>query len=255
MSQAIITISDLKYRVDNSWILNGINLSIKPQEILGIIGPSGCGKTTLLRNILMLNEPTSGDITVFGYPIRKCSPSTIKHIQHRWGVLFQHNALFTSMTVLENVMYPLTELTCLPKDLIRQIALLKINLAGLDVTAAHKYPSELSGGMAKRAALARALALDPKLLILDEPTAGLDPASARQFDKLITQLQKTLGFTILMVTHDIVTLYEVGGRLAFLGQGKILAIDSIDKLVKHDHPLIKRYFNNIHAIIRPEEHN
>ena len=197
----------------------GINLSVKRGEVLGIVGGSGSGKTTLMREILSLTKPLSGSIRVFGHEIISATPRTLLEIQRRWGVLFQANALFSSLTLLENVIFPLKEHTNLSDANNQDLALLKILMAGLPIEAAAKYPAELSGGMQKRGGLARAIVLDPELVFLDEPTAGLDPNTAAGFDELILNLQSTMGLTIVMVTHDLDSLWKVTNRVAFLGEG------------------------------------
>ncbi len=239
----IIEIKDMVTRLGGTLVHNGLNLKVKQGEILGIVGGSGSGKTTLLREMLALTVPESGSIEVFGHDLLNASPRTLLEIQRRWGVLFQENALFSSLTVLENVCFPLHEHTSLNPDNIQDLALLKILMAGLPVDAALKYPAELSGGMQKRAGLARAIALDPELLFLDEPTAGLDPNTAAGFDELILNLQSTIGLTIVMVTHDLDTLWKVTNRVAFLGEGIVLSVEPMAKLVKNPHPLIQAFFS------------
>jgi phospholipid/cholesterol/gamma-HCH transport system ATP-binding protein len=238
----IIDIKDLKIRLGETWVHKGLNLSVKKGEILGIVGASGGGKTTLLREILMLEKPTSGSIKVFGHELINAPINIMHQVQRRWGVLFQQNALFSSLTVLENTAFPLKEHIHIPINYINELALLKILSVGLTSDAAIKYPSELSGGMQKRAALARAMVLDPELLFLDEPTAGLDPESASGLDDLILNLQSLIGLTIIIVTHDLDTLWRITNRVAFLGEGKVLCVDTMKELVKNPHPLIQEFF-------------
>jgi phospholipid/cholesterol/gamma-HCH transport system ATP-binding protein len=238
----IIDIKDLKIRLGETWVHKGLNLSVKKGEILGIVGASGGGKTTLLREILMLEKPTSGSIKVFGHELINAPINIMHQVQRRWGVLFQQNALFSSLTVLENTAFPLKEHIHIPINYINELALLKILSVGLTADAAIKYPSELSGGMQKRAALARAMVLDPELLFLDEPTAGLDPESASGLDDLILNLQSLIGLTIIIVTHDLDTLWRITNRVAFLGEGKVLCVDTMKELVKNPHPLIQEFF-------------
>lgn len=240
---AVIQISKLKTCLGGQWVHKNVNLAVNQGEILGIVGSSGSGKTTLLREILRLQYPTAGSIQVFGKEITTASDVTLLAVQRRWGVLFQQNALFSSLTVLENVAFPLHEHTSLDVDTINHLALLKILLVGLPADSAIKYPAELSGGMQKRAALARAIVLDPEIIFLDEPSAGLDPDSASGLDELILNLQSTMGLTIVMITHDLDTLWRVTNRVAFLGEGKVLCIDSMARLVENPHPLIKEFFN------------
>ena len=238
----IIEIKDLKTQFGSTFVHKGINLTVKRGEILGIVGGSGSGKTTLLREMLGLTRPTAGSIKVFDYDLLRATPDALLAIQRRWGVLFQQNALFSSLTLLENVSFPLQEHTNLDPQSIKNLALLKILMAGLSTDDAIKYPSELSGGMQKRAGLARAIVLDPELLFLDEPTAGLDPNTAAGFDQLILDLQSTMGLTIVMVTHDLDSLWKITNRVAFLGEGVVLSVDPMPKLVKNPNPLIKEFF-------------
>jgi len=239
----IIEIKNLKTYLGGKWVHEDINLTVKRGEVLGIVGGSGSGKTTLLREILALTQPTAGSIRIFGYEVNDASPKILLAIQRRWGVLFQQNALFSSLTLLENVSFPLREHTELDSDTIKQLALLKILMAGLPTDSAIQYPAELSGGMQKRAGLARAMVMDPELLFLDEPTAGLDPKTASGFDELILKLQGTMGLTIVMITHDLDSLWRVANRVAFLGEGVVLAVDTMPNLLKNPHPLIQDFFN------------
>jgi len=239
---AIIEIKDLSTYLGGHWVNKGLSLSVQRGEVLGVVGGSGAGKTTLLREMLWLQKPQSGSIQIFGTEITTASAATLLALQRRWGVLFQSNALFSSLTVLENVAFPLKEHTTLSKKTIRELALLKILLAGLPADAAVKYPSELSGGMQKRAALARAIVLDPELLFLDEPTAGLDPNSAEGIDDLILNFQATMGLTIVIVTHDMDSLWHATNRVAFLGEGKVLSVEPMAQLTANPHPLIKQFF-------------
>jgi phospholipid/cholesterol/gamma-HCH transport system ATP-binding protein len=242
-TENIIEVKNLRTYLGGAWVHKDVNLTVKRGEVLGIVGGSGTGKTTLLREMLGLNKPNSGSINVFGYDLLSASPKTLLAIQRRWGVLFQSNALFSSLTLLENVMFPLREHTSLDYKSMQQLAILKIMLAGLPMEAATKYPAELSGGMQKRAGLARAIVLDPELLFLDEPSAGLDPNTAAGFDELILNLQKTMGLTIVMVTHDVDSLWTVTNRVAFLGEGTVLCVESMPELVKNPNPLIHEFFS------------
>lgn len=241
-SDIIIEVKDLKTYLGDAWVHTGVNLTVKKGEVLGIVGGSGSGKTTLLREMLCLTRPTSGSIRIFGEEVTTASPLKLLKIQRRWGVLFQQNALFSSLTLLENVSFPLKEHTTLGKETIEKLALLKILMAGLPEDAASKYPSELSGGMQKRAGLARAIVLDPELLFLDEPSAGLDPNTAAGFDELILNLQTTMGLTIVMVTHDVDSLWAVTNRVAFLSEGKVLSVDPMKELVRNPNPLVQEFF-------------
>jgi phospholipid/cholesterol/gamma-HCH transport system ATP-binding protein len=243
MDESIIDVNNVTLQLGGAIVHQDLSLQVKRGEILAIVGGSGSGKTTLLREMLMLTRPDSGSVRIFGQELVSATPKTLLEVGKRWGVLFQQNALFSSLTVLENVAFPLREHTLLDPQTIRELALLKILLAGLPLEAAPKYPSELSGGMEKRAALARAIVLDPELLFLDEPTSGLDPDSAAAFDELILKLQSTMGLTVVMVTHDVDSLWHVTNRVAFLGQGKVLCVDHMTKLVNHSDPLIQAFFN------------
>lgn len=242
---AIIEIKDLSTYLGGTWVHKNVNLKVNRGEVLGIVGGSGSGKTTLLREMMGLTVPASGSISIFGEELIGASFKTMLGMQRRWGVLFQSNALFSSLTVLENVSFPLVEhAKGLSSEVIRELAILKILMAGLPESAAIKYPSELSGGMQKRAGLARAIVLDPELLFLDEPTAGLDPNTAAGFDDLIINLQSTMGLTIVMVTHDLDTLWKVTNRVAFLGEGTLLAVDPMTKLVKNTNRCIQEFFGS-----------
>jgi phospholipid/cholesterol/gamma-HCH transport system ATP-binding protein len=238
----VIEIRDLQTYFGSVCIHNGVNLDVRRGETLAIVGGSGSGKTTLLREILMLMRPTTGSVKVLGQDVMNLGEAAADRLRQRFGVMFQHGALFSSLTVIENVAVPLQEHTKLPTRLIRDLAMLKITLAGLPADAALKYPRQLSGGMLKRAAVARALALDPELLFLDEPSSGLDPVSANALDELIVQLKESLGLTVVMVTHDLDTLWRVTDRVAFLGEKKVLSLDSMRELSENPHPLIRAYF-------------
>lgn len=242
MSDPVIEIKGMKNCLGGQWVHTDVNLSVEKGEILAIIGGSGSGKTTILRSILMLLKPTAGTVKVFGNDVYNLDALQALHIRRRWGMLFQHSALFSTMTVLENVLFPMREFTQLDPELMHELALLKIALVGLPIEAAGKLPSELSGGMQRRAAAARAIAMDPELLFLDEPTTGLDPRGARLFDHLIVFLRDTLKLTIVMISHDLESLKNTTDRVAFVGDGKILSIEPIDQLMKNKHPLIADYF-------------
>lgn len=242
-TQPIIEINSVKNKLGNQWVHNNINLTIQKGEILAIIGGSGSGKTTLLRNLLMLLQPTAGEIIMFGQNIAKLNEIDSIRLRQRFGVLFQHSALFSALTVLENIMFPMQELAQIPDEYQHQLALLKIALVGLPIEAANKLPSELSGGMQRRAAAARAIAMDPELLFLDEPTSGLDPVSARQFDELLLSLKNTLNLTIVIISHDIESLKHATDRIAFIGQGEIICVAPFEELIKNKHPLIVDYFS------------
>jgi len=242
-SKPVIEIEGLCAKIGGKAIFDHLNLTVKRREIIAIIGPSGVGKTTLLRSILMLLRPESGRIKVFGTDITRCDEETAKAVQRRWGVMFQSGALFSSLNVVENVIFALNEESDISHTLMREVALFKIALVGLSKDAAVKFPAELSGGMKKRAAMARAIALDPELVFLDEPTAGLDPKSSDEFDSLVLHLREALNLTFVMITHDLDTLWRVPDRVIFLGEGKVLAACPMHELVKSSHPMIQDYLS------------
>jgi len=219
-----------------------VSLTVRPGEIFALVGGSGCGKSTLLRAIIMLLRPVSGSIRVFGQEVIGLNDEDALKLRRRWGVMFERGALFSSLTVAENVGVVLREHTQLSASLIDEVVAVKIALNGLPADAGAKYPSELSGGMRKRAALARAIALDPELLFLDEPTAGLDPLSANGIDELVRNLRDALGLTIMMVTHDLDLLWRVADRVAVLDGGIILGVGTMEELSQSEHPLIREYF-------------
>jgi len=240
-AEPIIRIRDLKVAYGSSVILEHLNLDIPKGEVIGVIGPSGCGKSVLLRAITGLKPPESGVVEVFGLRLDTLAPDDRTAAERRWGIMFQDGALFSNLTVRENVMVPLKEHTQLSPALIHDLADMKIRLSGLAASAGDKYPSDLSGGMRKRAALARALALDPELLFLDEPTAGLDPITAAGFDTLVRALQRALGLTVFLVTHDVDTLHATCDRIVVLGEKHVLAMGTIPELRQVDHPWILYY--------------
>ncbi|MGR9106709.1 MAG: ABC transporter ATP-binding protein [Gammaproteobacteria bacterium] len=223
-------------------IHEGIDLKVRQGETLALVGGSGSGKTTLLQVMIMLQQPRAGSVRILGRDILRAGEKDIDDLRRNIGVMFQQGALFSGLTVAENVEVPMKEHTRLPPSIRKNLAMLKIALAGLPLEAGAKYPRELSGGMLKRAAVARALALDPPLLFLDEPSAGLDPVSANALDELIVQLKESLGLTILLITHDLDTLWRVADRVAFLGEKKVLALDTMQALSRNPHPTIKAYF-------------
>lgn len=243
MDSPVIEVQGLKNYLGAQWVHKDVNFSVKRGEIFAIIGGSGSGKTTILRSILMLLRPTAGTIRVFGQDISQLDEHAIKALQRRWGMLFQHSALFSTMNVVENVMFPMHELAHLHEPFMRQLAMLKIALVGLPNEAAGKFPFELSGGMQRRAAAARAIAMDPELLFLDEPTSGLDPLSAKQFDQLIVFLRDVLNLTVVIVSHDIESLKRTTDRVAFIGEGRVISVEPIHTLMKNTHPLIREYFS------------
>jgi phospholipid/cholesterol/gamma-HCH transport system ATP-binding protein len=240
--EPVIRVRGLRTGYGEQLIHDGLDLDVLPGEILGIVGASGTGKSVLLRAIVGLLRPLAGTIEVFGERLAALGEEARRAIEARWGVLFQNGALFSALTVAENVMLPLKEHTDLPPELIAEIASYKICMAGLPPDACTKYPAELSGGMRKRAGLARALALDPEILLLDEPTAGLDPIGAAAFDELIRDLQRTLSLTVVIVTHDLDTLHAVCDRIAVLIDKRVM-MGTIDTLMRATHPWIHDYFH------------
>ena len=239
----VITIRGLVNRFGKQVVHDQLDLDVRRDEILGIVGGSGTGKSVLLRSILGLHGPNEGMIQVLGQEIRHHEPGPHK----QWGVLFQGGALLSGLTVQENVELPIALHSNLPIETRRELAVLKIFMVGLDLTAAAKYPNELSGGMRKRASLARALALEPKVLFLDEPTAGLDPISATEFDELVRYLHANLDLTIVMITHDVDSLFGICNRVAVL-VNKGIIVDTLDEIVKHPDPWIQKYFGDPRAV-------
>ncbi len=221
----------------------GIDLEVRQGEIFALIGGSGSGKSTLLREMILLKQPDAGTIKVLGVDLAGLSDQAATALRQRWGVMFQHGGLFGALTVTENVGLPLREHSALDDPLIDQIAAWKLALAGLAPEVGGQYPSELSGGMLKRASLARALALDPELLFLDEPTAGLDPQSAAGVDTLVRELRDLFGLTIVMITHDLDLLWQVADRVAVLGDGKVVAVGPMAELAQIDNPAVRRFFD------------
>jgi phospholipid/cholesterol/gamma-HCH transport system ATP-binding protein len=241
-TDAIIKVRGLVNGFGNTIIHDHIDLDVYRSEVLGVVGGSGAGKSVLLRTIIGLNTPREGAIEVFGKPTSFAEGARMRRLEMRWGVLFQEGALFSSQTVAENIQVPLREYASMSQQLMDEIAAMKLALVGLPPDTAHKYPSELSGGMKKRAGLARALALDPELLFLDEPTSGLDPISANQFDELIKSLRESLGLTVFMVTHDLDSLRAVADRIAVLVDKKIKT-GTIAELLTDKNEWIHEYFS------------
>ena len=240
--EMVIHVSGLVTRLGGKLIHDHLDLDVKRGEVLGVVGGSGSGKSVLLRTIIGLIKPAEGKICVLGKTLNELSDQELRALEIRWGVLFQEGALFSSHTVAENIQIPLREYTDLSQRLMDEIAAMKLSLVGLPPDTGLKYPSELSGGMKKRAALARALALDPELLFLDEPTSGLDPIAANHFDELLADLHKSLNLTVFMVTHDLNSLKSTTDRIAVLVDKKV-KIGTIRTLVNDPHPWIQEYFN------------
>lgn len=241
-NDVVIQVRDVSTRFGSKVVHDHISVDIPRGGIFAIVGGSGSGKSTLLREMILLLKPTSGSITVLGREVTGLNRKQAMGIRRRIGVLFQNGALFSGQTVLDNIAVPLREHTRLSDRLIKEIAAMKMALAGLEPEAAALYPSQLSGGMRKRAALARALALDPELLFLDEPSSGLDPVSADAFDALVLQLKASLELTVVMVTHDMDSLWRVADRVALLGRSHILGEGTMEELAGSTEPLVQEFF-------------
>jgi phospholipid/cholesterol/gamma-HCH transport system ATP-binding protein len=239
----VIRVRDLVVGFDDVIVLDHISLDLFRGEILGLVGGSGSGKSVLLRTIIGLLQKKEGSIEILGRNVDRTSYEERREIERRCGVLFQHGALFSSLTVLENVQFPMREYLSISQDFMDDVALAKLDMVGLSARDAEKYPSELSGGMTKRAALARALALDPEIVFLDEPTSGLDPISASDFDALIRTLQQTLGLTVFMVTHDLASLANICDRIAALVNGRIVASGPLETMKTSANTWVRTYFS------------
>jgi phospholipid/cholesterol/gamma-HCH transport system ATP-binding protein len=243
----VLSVHDVTVQFGGKEVLKNLSLDVYRGEILGFVGASGAGKSVLLRTVLGLNRKQSGTITLFGVDLDKASEQERLRLDTRYGVLFQQGALFSGLTVQENVQVPMREYLDLPKALMDELAQIKIELVGLPPDAGPKYPSQLSGGMIKRAALARALALDPEIVFLDEPTSGLDPIGAAEFDELVDKLRDTMGLTVYMVTHDLDSLFSVCDRIAVLGNKKVLVEGTVEDMLKSEEPWVKSYFRGKRA--------
>ncbi len=243
----IIEVRDVVVGFGEQVVLNKVNLDVYRGEILGFVGGSGAGKSVLMRTIIGLLPKREGTIKVFGVDMGPASDAERQAVERRWGVLFQEGALFSSLTVRENLQFPVREYLKLSERMLDDLVVAKLEMVGLHADVCEKFPSELSGGMTKRVALARALALDPDIVFLDEPTSGLDPIGAADFDTLIATLQRTLGLTVFMVTHDLDSLHTVCDRIAVLVQGKIIAAGSMETMMASQHPWLKAYFHGKRA--------
>ena len=241
-TDVVIDVNNVSTRFGDHVVHSGLNLQVHRAEVFAVIGGSGSGKSTLLRELILLHRPTEGTIRVLGTELDQLSDEAALNLRRRWGVMFQHGGLFGSLSVLENIGLPLREHTTLSDPLIDEIAAWKLDMAGLKPEVGAQFPAELSGGMMKRASLARALALDPELLFLDEPTAGLDPKSAGGVDELILKLRELFGLTIVMITHDLDLLWQVADRVAVLADGTVQGIGSMDELSGSDKPAIRQFF-------------
>jgi phospholipid/cholesterol/gamma-HCH transport system ATP-binding protein len=242
--EPIIEVKGLKNAFGEQIVHEGLDLEVRRGEIIGVVGGSGTGKSVLMRSIIGLQTPEAGEIEVFGEPMIGRDEEEAKHVRRRWGVLFQGGALFSTLTVAENIQVPIKEFfSGLDPELLDEIAAYKVSMVGLAADAGAKFPAELSGGMRKRAGISRALALDPELLFLDEPTAGLDPIGAAAFDQLVLELRDALGLTVFLITHDLDTLHAICDRVAVIADRRIIAVGTIPELLALDHEWIQEYFN------------
>ncbi len=242
--KTIIEVENIVTRFGSHTVHDGVSLDVKEGEIFAILGQSGSGKSVLMKEIIMLLRPDAGEISVLGKRLSTLSYDDAQALRREWGILFQFGALYSSLTVAENIEIQLKEYTTLSPKMRKELVRSKIAMVGLQPHVGALYPSELSGGMIKRAALARALAMEPKLLFLDEPTSGLDPVGARNFDKLIVELRKMLGITVVMITHDLDTIFNIVDRMAVLADKKTVAQGTLDDVLRNDHPFVEEFFKN-----------
>lgn len=247
MSDTLIEVRGLVNRFGHQVVHDGLDMTVERGEVFGIVGGSGSGKSVLLRSILGLQRPQAGEVLLQGRDLTRLPPAELRKVKASYGVTFQQGALFTSLTVLQNVQLPMLEHLDLAPQALDELALLKVRLVGLPDDAAGKYPSQLSGGMIKRAALARALALDPALLMLDEPTAGLDPISAAAFDELLMDLRQQLGLTVIMITHDLDTIFRTCNRVGVIIDRRMTS-DTLEGITRNPHPWIQSYFHGERAL-------
>jgi len=248
----VLRAKDLVAGFGDQVVLDHLSLEVFAGEILGVVGGSGSGKTVLLRTIIGLLPKRGGSIEILGVAMDRASDEELRALERRWGIMFQQGALFSSITVRENLQFAMREYLDISDKLLDEMAVAKLEMVGLAPADADKYPSELSGGMTKRVALARALALDPEFVFLDEPTSGLDPIAAGEFDELIKTLQTTLGLTVFMVTHDLESVYRVCDRVAVLADGKVVAVGSIAQVLRSKHPWVQTYFAGSRAEVLKE---
>ena len=241
-AEPIIEVDGVATTYGSHVIHRDLHLTVYRGEVVALIGGSGSGKTTLLRLLLGLEVPQAGTVKIFGHPLGRCAARDLERVRYRWGVLFQNGALFSALSVFDNIALPLRELQSVPPDMVKPLVMLKLAQVGLKPDDAYKRPAELSGGMVKRVSLARALILDPQLLFLDEPTAGLDPDSAKQFVKLLRKLRQELGLTVVMVTHDVDTLFAVVDRVAVLADQHIIASGPLSEVARLPHPFVRNFF-------------
>jgi phospholipid/cholesterol/gamma-HCH transport system ATP-binding protein len=241
-NDAVIQVRDLVVGFEGAPVLDRLSLDVFRGEILGFVGASGAGKSVLMRSVIGLVPKREGSVEVFGIDPASAPEAARREIERRWGILFQHGALFSALTVRQNVQFPMREYLNVSPRLLDEVARAKLEMVGLTADVCDKYPSELSGGMTKRVALARALALDPDIVFLDEPTSGLDPIGAGEFDELIRTLQRTLGLTVFMVTHDLDSLHTVCDRIAVLAEGRVITTGPIPAMLASEHPWVKSYF-------------
>ena len=252
--EVVIAVRDLVVGFGEHVVLDRIDLDVYRGEVLGFVGGSGAGKSVLMRTIIGLLPRRAGKITVLGVDSATASDAEWRAVEQRWGVLFQQGALFSSLSVRENLQFPIREYLALSEELLDELAVAKLDMVGLDASVLDKFPSELSGGMTKRVGLARALALDPEIVFLDEPTSGLDPIGAGEFDALIATLQRTLGLTVFMVTHDLDSLHTVCDRIAVLADHKVIAAGTMETMLASEHPWLKAYFRGKRSrAVQPEK--
>lgn len=245
--EVVLRVRDVVVAFGDKLVLDHLDLEVYRGEVLGFVGGSGSGKSVLMRTIIGLLPKRQGKIEVFGMDLDAASEEELVAVEQRWGILFQQGALFSSLTVLQNIQFPIREYLDVSERLMDEIALAKLEMVGLSADVLGKYPAELSGGMVKRVALARALALDPELVFLDEPTSGLDPIGAGEFDELIKTLQRTLGLTVYMVTHDLDSLHAICDRIAVLAGGKVILAGPMSAMLASEHPWLKAYFRGKRA--------